>query len=112
MHNNSTPREHSIFEPKELFPLTSKNIQDNPKIDSYTYMTPMDKHLTRVQDDIESKEVEIQKQKCDIEEMSQRLTSYDDLDSRATCSFCHCKGHRKKTAAAVINALHPCLVVK
>ena len=93
MHNNSTPRKHTIFEPKELFPLTSKHIQDNPKIDSYTYMTPMDKHLTRIQDDIKSKEVEIQK--CDIEEMSQCLASDDDLDSRATCSFYHCKGHRK-----------------
>ena len=87
----------NIFEPKELFPLTSKHVQDNPKIDSYTYMTLMNKHLTRVQDDIKSKEVEIQKQKCDFEEISQRLTSDDDLDSGSTCSFCHCKDHREKT---------------
>ena len=98
--HNSSRREHSIFEPKELFPLMLKNLQHNPRIDSYTYMTLMDNHLTRVQDDIECKEVEIQKQKCDIEEMSQRLTSDDDLDSRATCSFFHCKRHRKNRCSS------------
>ena len=51
--------------------------------------------MSRVQTDIEAKDIEIQKQKCDIDEMSQRFTSDDDLDSRPSCSFCHEKGHRK-----------------
>ena len=91
----STPKSHNIFGPKELFPLKQNQLEPNTKINNYTYLTPMDKHLSSVQNDIESKEVEIQKQKCDIEDVSTRLISDDDLDSRLTCSFCHTKGHRK-----------------
>ena len=91
----STPKSHNIFGPKELFDLKQNQLEPNTKIDNYTYLTQMDKHLSSVQNDIESKEVEIQKQKCDIEDMSTCLISDDDLDSRSTCSFCHTKGHRK-----------------
>ena len=99
MHNNCTPKSHNVFGPKELFPLMPKHAEPNPKINNYTYMTPMDKHLSRVQNDIESKEVEIQKQKCDIEDMSQCLTSDDDLDSRSTFLFAILKATRKTSAA-------------
>ena len=91
----STPKSHNIFGPKELFPLKQNQLEPNTKIDNYTYLTPMDKHLSSVQNDMESKEVEIQKQKSDIEDMSTHLISDDDLDSRSTYSFCHTKGHRK-----------------
>ena len=111
MHNVSTPKLHNVFGPKELFPLTSKNTEPNSKIDNYTNLTLMDKHLSRVQNDIESNEDEIQKQKYDIEDVSQHLSTDDDLDSRSTCSFCHYKGH-KKTIATEINVLPPCHVVK
>ena len=90
-----TPKSHNIFGPKELFLLKQNQVEPNPKIDNYTYLTPMDKHLSAVQNDIESKEVEIQKQKCDIEDMSTHLISDDNLDSRSTCSFCHTKRHKK-----------------
>ena len=95
MSTFSTPKSQNIFGPKELFPLNQNQLEPNTKINNYTYLTPMDKHLSSVQNDIESKEVEIQKQKCDIEDMSTRLISDDDLDSRSTCSFCHTKGHKK-----------------
>ena len=111
MSTFSTPKSHNIFGPKELFPLKQNQVEPNPKIDNYTYLTPMNKHLSAVQNDIESKEVEIQKQKCDIEDMSTRLMSDDDLDSRLTHSFCYTKGHKKMDAVA-INASPQCPVVK
>ena len=96
MQNVSTPKTHQLFGPKELFPpKTPVSSAVESKINEYTYLSPMDKHMSRVQTDIEAKDVEIQKQKCDIDEMSQRFTSDDDLNSRPSCSFCHEKGHRK-----------------
>ena len=88
------------LQPKELFPSTPHSSTSSagacvdPRIYEYYYSTPMDKHLNRVLTDIEAKDVEIAKLRCEIESVSDRMDD-DDLDSRPCCSLCHERGHKK-----------------
>ena len=85
---------------RELFPSTLTTSAGpacpgvDPRIDDYHYSTPMDKHLNRVMNDIETKDVEITKLRCEIDSVSDRMDD-DDLDSRPCCSLCHERGHKK-----------------
>ena len=88
------------LQPRELFPSTPTTSAGpacpgvDPRIDDYHYSTPMDKHLNRVMNDIETKDVEITKLRCEIDSLSDRMDD-DDLDSRPCCSLCHERGHKK-----------------
>ena len=88
------------LQPRELFPSTPTTSTGpacpgvDPRIDDYHYSTPMDKHLNRVMNDIETKDVEITKLRCEIDSVSDRMDD-DDLDSRPCCSLCHERGHKK-----------------
>ena len=89
------------LQPRELFPSTLTTSAGpacpgvDPRIDDYHYSTPMDKHLNRVMNDIETKDVEITKLRCKIDSVSDHMDD-DDLDSRPCCSLCHERGHKKK----------------
>ena len=92
-----------VLQPKELFPTckTPKNAgtcAKDPKIESYTYMTPLQKHLNTLQCDIESKEHQMEMVKTEIDSFNERNT-YDDNDTRPHCSICHEIGHRRNRCA-------------
>ena len=88
------------LQPKELFPSTRTTSTGpagpcvDPRIDEYNYSTPMDKHLNRVLNVIEAKDIEIAKLWCKIDSVSDRMDD-DELDSRPCCSLCHKRGHKK-----------------
>ena len=81
------------LQPKQLFPKTPAKPKD-PLIESYTYMTPMQKHLNTLQGDIEIKEQEMEKIKLEIDSIYQ-TNNDDDHDTRPHCSICHEIGHRR-----------------
>ena len=74
------------LQPRELFPSTLTTSAGpacpgvDPRIDGYHYSTPMDKHLNRVMNDIETKDVEITKLRCKIDSVSDHMDD-DELDS-------------------------------
>ena len=101
MDANTIQGASSVLQPKELFP-TCKTPKDpctkDPKIESYTYMTPLQKHLNTLQRDIESKEHEMERVKTEINSFNERNT-YNENDTRPHCSICHEIGHRHNRCA-------------
>ena len=93
------------LQPKELFPNSTTNSCNEPpsgavsatvdrRIVEYQYSTPMDKHLNRILNDIEIKDMEIAKVRAELESVSLHLDD-DDTDSRPCCSLCYERGHKK-----------------
>ena len=83
----------ALLQPKELFPQTPAKPKD-PLIESYTYMTPMQKHLKTLQREVEEKEGSMDVIRAQIESLS-TLKNDDEHDSRPHCSICHEVGHRR-----------------
>ena len=97
VQNIQDPSGHTMLQPKELFPSAPSKPKD-PRIDAYTYMTPMQKHLKTLQRDIELKENEMEKIKTEIDAINESNT-YDEHDNRPHCSICHEIGHRRNRCA-------------
>ena len=83
----------ALLQPKELFPQTPAKPKD-PLIESYTYMTPMQKHLKTLQREVEDKEGAMDLIRGQIESLI-TLQINDEPDSRPHCSICHEVGHRR-----------------
>ena len=93
IQSDCSPSGNTVLEPKELFPKTPAKPKDQ-RIESYTYMTPMQKHLNTLQRNIELKEQEMEKVKIEIDSLDGSNNDYDS-DSRPHCSICHEVGHRR-----------------
>lgn len=91
------------LQPKELFPASSissshSNIcTPNSKIDNYTYSTPLEKHLMKINREIDEKETEILASKKKVDDMNTRLHSSSDSEYKVTCSKCHLPSHRRNS---------------
>ena len=97
-------RHDSRLQPKQLFSNSETTTVDrNPKLDNYTYSSPMQKHLNRIIDSMENKEKEIIKLKNKIDDLLARSLSRSP-DARVTCSLCHQSGHKKTSCN-----LSPCV---
>ena len=94
--SRSLPHQQNPLSPKELFPDIAR--EEDEFIQKYEYASPMEKHLRRVLDQIESKESEIECIKNKLDEATKNLGD-DDFDCRPSCGKCHQPGHKKNKCA-------------
>ena len=110
-HNSFT----STLQPKELFPVhsgksfnsphsscthntASKNL--SPKLASYMYKSPMEKHLAKITAQISEKELKILDSKREIDDLTAKLESVIDHQAKYFCSHCHTSNHRKSSCTS------------
>ena len=96
VHNPVFPDlQPKTLQPKTLFPSTpSQNSETDLRIKSYSYCSPMEKHLNRILKDVDAKQKEIDDVKAKHDQMSALLVD-EEFDSRPNCSNCHQVGHKR-----------------
>ena len=115
-HNNFT----STLQPKELFPVhsstgtlgnsfnsptstgTHNTVSEklSPKLASYTYTSPMEKHLAKITAQISEKELKILDSKREIDDLTGKLESVIDHQAKFFCSHCHTSNHQKSSCTS------------
>ena len=105
----------STLQPKELFPgdtttstrgtsfnsptSTNYTVSEklSPKLASYTYASPMEKHLAKITAQISEKELKILDSKREIDDLTGKLESVIDHQAKFFCSHCHTSIHCKSS---------------
>ena len=96
----------TTLQPKELFPVNTSRGNSfkapntrsemlSPKLASYTYASPMEKHSAKITAQISEKELKIVDSKREIDDMTGKLDSVTDYQAKFFCSNCHTSNHRK-----------------
>ena len=67
----------------------------SPKLASYTYTSPMEKHLAKITAQISEKELKILDSKKEIDDLTGKLESVIDHQAKFFCSHCHTSNHQK-----------------
>ena len=94
---------NSTLQPKELFPLAPNSSASacgpiDHRIEEYNYCTPLEKHLNNLMNEVEMKETESMKLRCQINSLSECTLPKGQLDDdpgHYYCSWCHESGHKK-----------------